>query len=83
MIGLALSLVFPTVPVGIFVLCIMAAVVTLALGAPLTAILLVFVITSANQNMLALLVLSSVIALILGIIVRQMREKRVAGKAEL
>jgi H+/Cl- antiporter ClcA len=83
MIGLALSLVFPTVPVGIFVLCIMAAVVTLALGAPLTAILLVFVITSANQNMLALLVLSSVIALILGIIVRQMREKRVAGKAGL
>jgi len=83
MIGLALSLVFPTVPVGIFVLCIMAAVVTLALGAPLTAILLVFVITSANQNMLALLVLSSVIALIFGIIVRQMREKRVAEKAEL
>jgi H+/Cl- antiporter ClcA len=83
MIGLALSLVFPTVPVGIFVLCIMAAVVTLSLGAPLTAILLVFVITSANQNMLALLVLSSVIALIFGIIVRQMREKRVAEKAEL
>jgi H+/Cl- antiporter ClcA len=83
MIGLALSLVFPAVPVGIFVLCIMAAVVTLSLGAPLTAILLVFVITSANQNMLALLVLSSVIALIFGIIVRQMREKRVAGKAGL
>jgi H+/Cl- antiporter ClcA len=83
MIGLALSLVFPTIPVGIFVLCTMAAVVTLSLGAPLTAILLVFVITSANQNILALLVLSSVISLILGIIVRQMREKRVSGKAGL
>ena len=83
MIGLALSLVFPTVPVGIFVLCTMAAVVTLALGAPLTAILLVIVIGSANPNMSALLVLSSVVALILGITVRQMREKRVAGKSEL
>jgi H+/Cl- antiporter ClcA len=83
MIGLALSLVFPTVPVGIFVLCTMAAVVTLALGAPLTAILLVIVIASANPNMSALLVLSSVVALILGITVRQIREKRVAGKAEL
>ena len=83
MIGLALSLVFPTVPVGIFVLCTMAAVVTLALGAPLTAILLVIVIASANPNMSALLVLSSVVALILGITVRQIREKRVAGKADL
>jgi len=83
MIGLALSLVFPTVPVGIFVLCTMAAVVTLALGAPLTAILLVIVIASANPNMSALLVLSSVVALIFGITVRQMKEKRVAGKADL
>ena len=83
MIGLALSLAFPTVPVGIFVLCIMAAVVTLALGAPLTAILLVIVIASANPNMSALLVLSSVVALILGITVRQTREKRAAGKADL
>jgi H+/Cl- antiporter ClcA len=83
MIGLALSLIFPTVPVGIFVLCTMAAVVTLALGAPLTAILLVIVIASANPNMSALLVLSSVVALILGITVRQIREKRVAGKADL
>jgi len=83
MIGLALSLAFPTVPVGIFVLCTMAAVVTLALGAPLTAILLVIVIASANPNMSALLVLSSVVALILGITVRQTREKRAAGKADL
>jgi H+/Cl- antiporter ClcA len=83
MIGLALSLIFPTVPVGIFVLCTMAAVVTLALGAPLTAILLVIVIASANPNMSALLVLSSVVALILGITIRQTREKRAAGKADL
>lgn len=83
MIGLALSLAFPEIPVGIFVLCIMAAVVTLALGAPLTAILLVIVITSANQNMSALLVLSSVVSLIIGIAVREIRDKRAAGKTTL
>jgi H+/Cl- antiporter ClcA len=83
MIGMALNLIFPKVPVGIFVLCTIAAVVTLALGAPLTAILLVIVIASANKNISALLVLSSVVALIWGIIVRQRREKRVAEKAEL
>jgi H+/Cl- antiporter ClcA len=83
LIGLALSLAFPGVPVSIMVLCTMAAVVTLALGAPLTAILLVIVISSVNQNLVALLVLSSVVALIIGMTVRQVREKRDAGKAEL
>jgi len=82
MFGLVLSLVFPGVPVGIFVLCIMAAVVTVALGAPLTAILLVLVISPANQNMAALFAVSSVVALIIGIAIRQRREKRAAGKAE-
>jgi H+/Cl- antiporter ClcA len=83
MIGLALSLVFPSVPVGIFVLCIMAAVITLALGVPLTAILLVIVIGTTNQEMMALIVLSSVVALIIGMTVRQTREKRTAAKTEL
>jgi H+/Cl- antiporter ClcA len=83
MIGLALSLLFPEVPVGIFVLCLMAAVITLALGVPLTAILLVIVIGTTNQEMMALIVLSSVVALIIGMTVRQMREKRTAAKAEL
>jgi hypothetical protein len=58
-------------------------VITLALGAPLTAILLVIVIGTTNQEMMALIVLSSVIALIIGMTVRQIREKRAAGKAGL
>ena len=82
MIGLVLSLVFPGIPAGIFVLCIMAAVVTVALGAPLTAILLVFVVSRADQNTAALFVVSSVVALIIGIALRQKREKRAAGKME-
>lgn len=83
MIGLALSLVFPGVPVGIFVLCILAAVITLALGAPLTAILLVAVMGAANQNMTVLVVISSAVALIIGVEVRQIQEKRAAGESEL
>jgi H+/Cl- antiporter ClcA len=83
MIGLALSLVFPGIPVAIFVLCLMAAVITLALGVPLTAILLVIVIGTTNQEMMALIVLSSVVALIIGMTVRQTREKRAAAKAGL
>jgi H+/Cl- antiporter ClcA len=83
MIGLALSLVFPGVPVAIFVLCLMAAVITLALGVPLTAILLVIIIGTTNQEMMALIVLSSVVALIMGMSVRQIREKRAAAKAGL
>jgi len=76
MIGLALSLMFPGVPVGIFVLCLEVAVITLALGVPLTAIVLIMVIGNTNQYMTALLVLSSVVALMMGIAVRELREKR-------
>ncbi len=65
MLGLALSLVFPGVPIAIFVLCIETAAVALALGAPLTAILLVAVVGTANQNMTVLLVVSAVTAMLL------------------
>jgi len=81
MVGLALGLLFPEIPVGIFVLCTIAAVVTLALGTPLTAILLVVVMGSAGQQMTVLLVVSSVVALMIGIRVRQVRERRAAGTA--
>jgi H+/Cl- antiporter ClcA len=79
--GIIGSLVFPGVPIGILVLCLMTAVITLALGAPLTDILLVIVIGTTNQEMMALIVLSSVIALIIGMTVRQIREKRAAGNS--
>lgn len=82
MIGLALSLVFPGLPEGILVLCLIAAVVTLALGAPLTAILLVVVMGTPNEYMTALLVLSSVVAMIMGIIVRDLREKCATKKPD-
>jgi H+/Cl- antiporter ClcA len=76
MIGLALSLMLPGIPVGILVMCLEVAVITLALGVPLTAILLIVVIGNVDPNTLALLVLSSVVALMMGIGVRELREKR-------
>ncbi|HLJ82324.1 MAG TPA: chloride channel protein [Ktedonobacterales bacterium] len=79
MFGLALSLLFPGVPVSIFVLCIEAAAITLALRAPLTAILLVAVVGTADPNEVALLVLSSVVALMVGSGVQRLQARRSAN----
>ena len=83
MVGLALSLAFPQYPVGLFVMCIEVAVITLALGAPLTAILLIIVVGTANQYTMALLVVSSVVSLIIGVGIREIRAKREAAKPGL
>lgn len=82
MFGLALSLLFPSVPVSIFVLCIEAATFTLALGAPLTSILLVAVIGTADPNEIALLVLSSVVALLVGNALKRLQAQRAASRAQ-
>ena len=82
MFGLALSLLFPAVPVSIFVLCIEAAAITLALRAPLTAILLVSVIGTADPNEIALLVVSSVVALIVGGSIQRLQARRTAERAQ-
>ena len=76
MFGLALSLLFPSVPVSILVLCIEAATLTMALGAPLTSILLVAVIGTADANEVALLVLSSLVALIVGERIKRLMAQR-------
>jgi len=76
MIALALNLMFPGVPLSILVLCIETAAITLALGAPLTAILLVITVGTANQYMIALLVLSAVTAMILAQVLRKKKEQQ-------
>jgi H+/Cl- antiporter ClcA len=78
MIALALNLAFPSVPLSILVLCIESAAITLALGAPLTAILLVTVVGTASQYEIALLVLSAVTAMVLALAFREIRERRSA-----
>lgn len=65
MLGLAINLIVPGVPVSICILCIEAAALALAMGAPLTAILLVAVVGTADTTMLLLLTISSVTAMVL------------------
>jgi H+/Cl- antiporter ClcA len=79
MIALALNLAFPSVPLSILVMCIETAAITLALGAPLTAILLVAVIGTANPYMLSLLTLSAVTAMILTLIFTKRKENRTSA----
>lgn len=76
MIGLALSLAFPGIPVGLFVLCIEAAAIAFALGAPLTAILIVVVVSNPSPSLTALVVTSAVTALVLGTLVKPVMERR-------
>jgi H+/Cl- antiporter ClcA len=75
MTGLALNLAFPGVPSSILVMCIETGTMTLALGAPLTAILLVAVVGTANPYMLSLLVLSAVTAMILSMVFKKKKEQ--------
>ena len=55
MVAMALSLLFPTIPVSILVLCIESAAVALLLNAPLTAILLVAVMGTVDPFIIALM----------------------------
>ena len=73
-----LSLLFPGVPVSIFVLCIEAAAISPPLRAPLTAILVVVVIDTADPYEITLLVTSSVVALLVGAGVQRLQARRVA-----
>jgi chloride channel protein, CIC family len=76
MIGLALSLLFPSVPVAIFVLCIEAAAIALGLGAPLTAMLLVVVVSAPSVPLTALIVTSAVTAMVFGAIMKERVARR-------
>jgi len=76
MIGLALSLIFPWIPISILITCIEVSAFALALNAPLTAILLVAVINTADPNSTALLILSAVVGIGVGYVVKQKRIKQ-------
>jgi H+/Cl- antiporter ClcA len=81
MFGLAFSLLFPTVPVSILVLCIEVSALTLASGAPLTMILLVAVVGTADVFTLALLALSASVAVLVGEGIKRLRAQRAAAPA--
>jgi hypothetical protein len=82
MIATALSLLFPTVPPSILVMCIEGPAVALALNAPLTAILLVAVIGTSDPDIVALMVLSTVVGLLLGVAAKEAIARRAAPPLE-
>jgi hypothetical protein len=82
MIALALSLIFPVIPVSILVTCIESAAVGLLLSAPLAAILLVAVIDTADPYLIALMCLSTVTAMFVGFGVKRLMARRAAAQAE-
>jgi H+/Cl- antiporter ClcA len=58
LIGLAFNLLIPGIPAAVFVLCIEAGALAVAMGVPLTAIVLVALLSGADQDMIVLLVFS-------------------------
>lgn len=81
MVGLAISLLLPSVPVSVLTTCIAAGVLTLALGAPLSSILLVSLLTSADLNLLELIVVATVTAMIAGQVATTLTARRSAPPA--
>jgi H+/Cl- antiporter ClcA len=81
MIALALSLTFPSLPRSMFVECIEAAAVALVLRAPLTAILLVGLVGTTDENEVALVVVSVVSAMLVGGFVQRRVAQRAATNA--
>jgi len=81
MVALALHLLFPIIPVSILVLCIESAAVGLLLGAPLTAILLVAVVGTYNPYSIALMCLSTSVAMFVGAGFKRLMSQRATGDA--
>jgi H+/Cl- antiporter ClcA len=83
MIGLAISLAFPSLPVILLVTCIEGAALTLLLGGPLTAILLVGAVASEGLTDIyldGLIIVAIVTSMIIGLFLKSAMEKRAAKK---
>jgi H+/Cl- antiporter ClcA len=78
MIALAINLVDPNIPLSILIPCLEVAVVTLLLRAPLTAILLVAVVTGAgaSADQLGLVTVSAATSLGIGVLLQKAMAKR-------
>ena len=79
MIGLALNMAFPSVPLIIAVLCLEAAMISLLLGAPLSAILLVTIVAETGQitpYLLALVVVATVTSMLFGAALKRFMARR-------
>ncbi len=79
MIGLALNMAIPSVPLIIAVLCLEAAMISLLLGAPLSAILLVTIVAETGQitpYLIALIVVATVTSMLIGAALKKTMARR-------
>jgi len=81
MIALAISLLFPSVPLALLFTCIVAATIALVLGAPLAAILLTAVIATSNAYELGYITLATATALLIGAAFKQRSAQRAARQS--
>jgi hypothetical protein len=63
------------------VMCIEAAAFALALGVPITAILLIIVMSNPSPELTVLIILSAVTGLIIGALVKQMGARHTPNQA--
>ena len=82
MVAIAISLLFPAVPVASLVTGVEAAAVALLLRAPLTAIFLTSVVASASTNEIVYIILATVTAVVIGSVLETQRKQRAMNKAE-
>ncbi|MGZ4862641.1 MAG: chloride channel protein [Halobacteriota archaeon] len=82
MVALAISLLFPSVPLALLFTCTVAATIALVLRAPLAAILLTVTIATANTYELGYVALATATALIIGGAVGQRIAQRAARQGE-
>lgn len=83
MVGLAISLLIPGLPLAVLVMCPAAGVITLLLRAPLTAILLVTVMVGAGATpaMIGLITVAAATALGVGMVLQRAQARR-PGQAQ-
>jgi ABC-type protease/lipase transport system fused ATPase/permease subunit len=83
MVALALNLLFPSVPVGLLVTCIVVAAITLALGAPFAAILLTITFVTSTTQELGYIALAAATALVIGAAFKERMSRRGAPQGDL
>lgn len=76
MVALALNLLFPSVPAGLLVTCIVTAAITFALGVPFTAILLTITFVTSTTQELGYIALAAATALIIGAAFKERMSRR-------
>jgi hypothetical protein len=80
MIALAISLLFPSVPTGLLITGVIAAAVTLVLGAPFAAILLTITVATSNTYELGYIGLATATALVIGTAFKKRMAQRTAKR---